>query len=176
MIFRLPQSPAFSLVEVIVAVAVFAVAVTAMLGLLPSVTRVSDRSTDSMNALHLPDALRIELRRMADAGGLDALGAKTKPFTAPLPDTCVLVATRDASRVAALDYQPPAAADQISTEAQYFLIEAWRFADPPLTFAPGDSVLALHIHVSWPYRVPGSLEVSSPAEREHADFNLALNR
>jgi prepilin-type N-terminal cleavage/methylation domain-containing protein len=176
MIFPPRKSPAFSLVEVIVAVAVFAVAVTAMLGLLPSVTRVSDRSTDSMNALHLPDALRIELRRMADAGGFDALGAETKPFTASLPDTCVLVATRDASRVAALDYQPPAAADQISTEAQYFLIEAWRFADPQLAFAPGDSVLALHIHVSWPYRVPSSLEVSPQTEREHVDFNLALNR
>ena len=173
---RLRHSAGFTLIEVVVAVALFAVGVTAMLGLLPSVTRVSDRSTDTMNALRLPDALRIELRRMVAVGGLDALGEQTKPFAVPLPDTCVLVATRDVSRVAALDYQPPASPDQIDASAHYFLIEAWRFSDPPLAFAPGDSVLALHIRVSWPYRIPGSSVMTPATEREHVDFNLALNR
>ena len=176
MMIRVRNPAGFTLIEVVVAVALFAVAVTAMLGLLPSVTRVSDRSTDTVNALRLPDALRIELGRMAVAGGFDALGEETKPFAASLPDTCVLVASRDASRVAALDYQPPASADQLDVGAQYFLIEAWRFSDPPLAFAPGDSVLALHIRVSWPYRSPGSPIAVSAAEREHLEFNLALNR
>lgn len=173
---RLRHPAGFTLIEVVVAVALFAVAVTAMLGLLPSVTRVADRSTDTMNALRLPDALRIELRRMAAVGGFDGLGEQTKPFAAPLPATCLLVATRDASRVAALDYQPPASADQINPDAHYFLIEAWRFSEPPLAFAPGDSILALHIRVSWPYRIPGSLMFTPATEREHVDFNLALNR
>jgi len=172
--FRNPAG--FTLIEVVVAVALFAVAVTAMLGLLPSVTQVSGRSTDTMNALRLPDAVRVELRRMATAGGVDALGEETKPFTTPLPDTCLLVATRDASRVAALNYQPPASPDQIEAAAQYFMIEAWRFNEAPLAFAPGDAVLALHIRVSWPYRVPGSLAVTPATEREHVDFNLALSR
>jgi prepilin-type N-terminal cleavage/methylation domain-containing protein len=176
MMVRVRNPAGFTLIEVVVAVALFAVAVTAMLGLLPSVTRVSGRSTDTMNALRLPDALRVELRRMATVGGLDALGEQTKPFAAPLSDTCLLVATRDASRVAALDYQPPASADQIEGGAQYFMIEAWRFNEPPLVFAPGDSVLALHIRVSWPYRVPGSLTMTPATEREHVDFNLALSR
>ncbi|HEY4246504.1 MAG TPA: prepilin-type N-terminal cleavage/methylation domain-containing protein [Lacunisphaera sp.] len=176
MMIRLRPHAGFTLIEVVVAVALFAVAVTAMLGLLPSVTRVSDRSNDTMNALRLPDALRVELRRAAVVGGLDALGEQTKPFAAPLPETCLLVATRDASRVSALDYQPPASAEQVNADAQYFLIEAWRFSDPPLAFAPGDSVLALHIRVSWPYRIPGSLVLPPATEREHVDFNLALNR
>ncbi len=176
MLMRFRNPAGFTLIEVVVAVALFAVAVTAMLGLLPSVTRVSDRSTDTINALRLPDALRIELRRMAAVGGLDALGEQTKPFAALLSDTCLLVAARDASRVAALDYQPPASADQINPDAQYFLIEAWRFNEAALAFTPGDSVLALHIRVSWPYRIPGSLAMTPATQREHVDFNLALNR
>jgi prepilin-type N-terminal cleavage/methylation domain-containing protein len=166
----------FSLLEVIIAVGIFAVAVSAMLGLLPALTRQSAISTDTLTGLRLPDALRMELQRMAAAGGFDALAGQARPLATPLPDTCLLVATRDAARLHALNYQPPPAADRMAGDSQYFLIEVWSFSESPLAFEAGGAVLALHIRVSWPYRIPGSLTATPLASREQVGFNLALNR
>lgn len=166
----------FSLLEVIIAVAVFAVAVSAILGLLPSLTRISATSNDTLTALRFPDAIRQELGRMAITGGFDALANQTKPLGTELPDTCRLVAARDASRLHALDYQPPAVADQLDGEAQYFLIEAWSFTGTPLAFETGGAVLSLHVRVSWPYRIPGSIAATPFASRDQLSFNLSLNR
>src|SRR5688572_16008721 len=117
----------FSLLEIIIAVGVFAVAVSAMLGLLPALSRQAGSSTDTLNALRLPDALRVELQRMATAGGFDSLAGETKSLAMPLLDTCLLVATRDAARLHALNYQPPLIADQIAEDSKYFLVEVWSF-------------------------------------------------
>jgi prepilin-type N-terminal cleavage/methylation domain-containing protein len=173
---RIRRVAGFTLIEVVIAVGIFAVAVSVMLGLLPSVTRSSGRSNDTLNALRLPDGLRIELKRMATTGGFAALAAQIKPLADPLSDTCVLVATRDASRVCALDYQLLAPGDRIESDAHYFLIEVWSFGSAPLAFTAGDAVLPMHVRVSWPYRIVGSSAVTLPADREHVDFNLALNR
>lgn len=167
---------AFSLIEVIIAVAIFAGTVTVMLGLLPGLTRQSAASTDSLAALRLPDALRVEFTRMATAGGFDALAGQIRPLATLLPETCLLVATRDAARLHSLAYQPPPLADQITEDAQYFLIEAWSFNDAPLAFEASGAVLALHIRVSWPYRVPGSFAVTPLAARGKMSFNLAISR
>jgi prepilin-type N-terminal cleavage/methylation domain-containing protein len=166
----------FSLLEVIIAVGVFAVAVSAMIGMLPSLTRQSAVSADTLNALRLPGALRLELERMAFVGGFDALAVQTKPLAIPLPDTCALVASRDASRVHALTYEPPLSADQLESDAQYFLIETWSFTEAPLAFETGGAVLPLHIRVSWPFHIPGSLAVTPLANRQQVDFNLSLHR
>jgi prepilin-type N-terminal cleavage/methylation domain-containing protein len=171
-----PKKLGFSLLEVIIAVGIFAVAVSAMIGLMPSLTRQSTGSADTLNALRLPSALRLELERMAFAGGFDALAGQTKPLAIPLPDTCALVADRDASRVHALSYEPPPLSNQLENDAQYFLIEAWSFGAPPLVFENGSAVLPLHIRVSWPFRIPGSLAVTPLASRQQVDFNLSLNR
>ena len=167
---------AFSLLEVIIAVAIFAGAVTAMLGLLPLLTRQSMTSADTLSALRLSDALRVELTRMATAGGFNALAGQTRPLTALLPETCLLVATRNAAQLHSLVYQSPPAAGQIREDSQYFLIEAWSFNVAPLAFESSGAVLALHVRVSWPYRVPGSLAVTPIAGRETVGFNLAIPR
>ena len=167
---------AFSLLEVIVAVAIFSGAVTVLLGLLPGLTRQSAVSADALAALRLPDAIRVELARMATAGGFDALANHAKPLATPLPVTCELVATRDAARLHALVYQPPPVAGQIVEDSQYFLIEAWRFSDAPLAFDPRGAVLALHVRVSWPYHIPGALAITPFGAREWADFNVTIVR
>jgi hypothetical protein len=167
---------AFSLVEVIIAVGIFAAAVAVILALLPVLTRQAAGSADTLTALRLPDALRTELQRVAMTGGFDALAGQTRPMTAPLPDTLTLVASRDATRVQTLSYLPPPTTEQISEDGRYFLIEAWSFNEAPLAFDASGTVLALHIRVSWPYRVPGSSTASPPAGREQVTFNLALNR
>jgi len=176
MFARIRRVTGFTLIEVVIAVGIIAVAVSVMLGLLPAVTRGSVRSSDTLNALRLPDGLRIELKRMATTGGFAALAAQTKPLADPLSDTCVLVATRDAYRVCALDYQPPAPADQIEDDARYFLIEVWRFDSAPLAFTAGDAVLPMHVRVSWPYRIAGSSAITPASARDHVEFNLALNQ
>ena len=166
----------FSLIEVGLATGIFALGVTVILGLLPALTRQSAVSTDVLAALRLPDAIRVELQRVAAAGGLDALASETKPLTAPWPDTLTLVATRDGSQVHTLNYQSPPADGRIEEDRQYFLIEACRFAQSPLGFDASAPTLALHLRVSWPYRPPGSAVIVAAVAREQFTFNLVLRR
>lgn len=167
---------AFALVEVIIAVGIFAAGVTVVLALLPALTRQAAGSADTLTALRLPDAIRLELQRVAAAGGFDALASQTTPMASPPPDTLVLVATRDAGRVQTLTYQPPPAEEQMGEGERYFLIEVWSFTAAPLAFDSTGAVLALHARVSWPYRLPGSTAPTPLTSREIITFNLALNR
>ena len=166
----------FSLFEVVIAVGIFAVAITVMIGLLPSLTRQSATSVETQNALRLPDAVRSELERVAIAGGFDALAARVSTLASPVPDTLEFIATRDASAVQSLDYQPPPVDEQIGTDDRYFLVEVWKFADAPLAFDSEGASLAIHVRVSWPFRLPNSASVTLLASREQLTFNLALRR
>jgi len=174
--FQFRATTGFSLFEVVIAVGIFAVAITVMIGLLPSLTRQSATSIETQNALRLPDAVRSELVRVATAGGFDALAARVNTLASPVPDTLKLIATRDASAVQSLDYQPPSADEQIGTDDRYFLVETWRFADAPLAFDSEGASLALHVRVSWPYRLPNSASVTPLVSRAQLTFNLALRR
>jgi prepilin-type N-terminal cleavage/methylation domain-containing protein len=166
----------FSLIEVVIAVGIFAAAVAVMLGLLPSLTRQAVSSADIMAALRLPDAVRLELQRVATLGGFDTLAGQTKPMATPLPATLNLVGSRDAMRAHTASYQPPPAADRMAQGEQYFLVEVWSFNQAPLSFDPGGTVLALHVRVSWPYFIPGSPSATPLADREQVTYNLSLNR
>lgn len=173
---RRRSSPGFSLVEVVVAVAIFAVAVSAILGLLPALMRQAGISAVSLTAARLPDALRAELQRVVSAGGFDALASEVKVLAAHPPETCELVADRNGSRLHTINYLPPPAAERIAADERYFLVEAWRFGAPPLAFETGGAVLALHVRVSWPYRIPGAPDPVPLADREQLAFALAINR
>lgn len=166
----------FSLVEVILAVGLFATAVTVILALLSPLSRQAAASADALTALRLPDAIRAELQRLAATGGFDALAGQARPMAAPLPATLALGATRDAARVQSLNYLPPPVADQIAAGEQFFLIEAWTFNQASLAFDPGGTVLALHVRVSWPHFTPGSPGATPLADREQVTFVLSLNR
>ncbi len=167
---------AFSLVEVVIAVGIFATATAVILALLAPLTRQAAASADTLTALRLPDAIRREMERVAVRGGLDALAHQTRPMAASLPATLTLVAAREATRIQSLSYLPPPAADRIVLEDQFFMIEAWTFSMAPLAFDPGGAVLALHVRVSWPYFTPGTTTATPPAEREQVTFTLSLNR
>jgi len=166
----------FSLVEVVIAVGVFAVAVCAMLGLLPALARQSSISDDTLAAAGLTNAVQTELERIVAIGGLDALASQTGPLAMPLPETCLLAATRDGSRLHSLNYLPPASPDVIAEDLQYFLIEAWSFAELPLAFESNSTVLMLHVRVCWPYHIPFSLTATPAADRAQITFNLILHR
>jgi len=169
-------APAFSLVEVVIAVGIFALAVSVILALLPGLGRQAVVSGDMLTAQRLPDALRLELARAAQAGDFDGLANAAAPMVAPLPATLQLVASRDATRVQTLNYQTPAAGDLLPESEQYFLAEVWRFTEPPLAFDPAGAGLALQVRVSWPYHTPGAAGPTPAAERDQLSFSLALRR
>lgn len=173
---RSHRKTGFSLIEVILAVGIFAGAVTVILALLPALTRQAAGSSATLTALHLPDAIRGELLRLARVGGLDALAGQAVPQVAPLPATLQLVASRDAARIQSLVYLPPPAPDQIAADEQYFLIEVWQFTQSDLAFDAAGAGLALQVRVAWPYRIPGTTVVTPADQREQVGFTLSLTR
>lgn len=168
----LPRFRAFSLVEVVIAVAIFAVALSSILALLPSLLRQSGESADLMVAQRLPEPLRIELRRIAAGSGFGNLATLVPVMSSTPENGFALAATRDGSRVAAAG----SSESIIGDDEQYFLIEAWRFNQAPLAYEPGDAVLALRVRVSWPYRLPGVVAPIALVDRVQFTFNTAINR
>ncbi|MDB6166705.1 MAG: hypothetical protein JWQ83_1845 [Lacunisphaera sp.] len=161
--------------EVVIAVGVFAVAVTVMLALLPALTRQNTDTADALVAQRLPDALRVELRRVASSD-FNALAAAIPVMTAPLINGLALVAARDGNRLHTMSYQPPAAGASIPPGEQYFLVETWRFNQPPLAYDRAASVLVVYARVSWPYSNSGSVAPTALADRDQFTFLVSINR
>jgi type II secretory pathway pseudopilin PulG len=168
---RLSSRHAFSLLEVLLAVALFAGTVTVILALLPGMARQTVDTTDRLAAQRLPDAVRVELMRVATRSGWEALAARIPVMDAASASGFTLVATRDGTRVQVRDEQPPADC-AIPEHERFFLIEYRRFSEGPLRYEAGQRALPLYIEVSWPYRG------SSPAARITAAqfrFVVSLN-
>lgn len=166
--------PGFSLIEVIIAVALFAASVTVILALLPGLTRRGAENADRLVAQRLPDAVRVELTRLA-APGFDALAAQAPLMGTPPANGLALVATHDGARVQSRDYQAPANG-RIAEGDQYFLVECWRFASGPLQYDGAQSSLALCVRVTWPYRQPGVSAPIPESARHEFTFTTSLNR
>jgi hypothetical protein len=165
---------AFSLVEVIIAVGLFAASVTAVIALLPAVTRQGAVTTDTLAAQRLPDALKVELSRLASSG-FDALAGQVPVMTQPFGAGLAFVATRDGARLHSRDYLPPAGG-RIPEAEQYFLVECGRFPDEPLRYEGQKHSLALAVRVSWPYRVSGSAVPTTESSRTQVAFTVSLTR
>ncbi|MBA3848789.1 MAG: hypothetical protein C0502_02180 [Opitutus sp.] len=166
---------AFTLLEVVIALGVFAVGVVGVLALLPALARESAEAGDGRIARGFPAALHAELRRLADSGGFDSLAARTTTLNPRLTGGLAFVASRSGTEVQSLDYLPPSG-ERIPEAGHYFLIEVWRFPSPPLAYAAGGAVLPLHVQVSWPHRTPGNAAVVPAAERARFTFNTAISR
>lgn len=166
----------FSLVEVVIAVGVFAGAIAVVLALLPSLTSQSAASTDALVAQRLPDALRVEMQRLAATGGFDALATTVPVMSSPLDDGLSFVAARDAARFHSLSYLAPAASDTLLQREQYFLVEIWRFPSAPLAYDASGAVLPVYVRVSWPYRVSDSGSPVASTNRSSLTFTCAINR
>jgi hypothetical protein len=168
------RARAFSLIEVITAVALFATSVTVIIALLPSLARQSGESMDLLAAQRLPDALKVELTRLA-AANFDSLAGEVPVMPAPLAGGLAFVADRDAARLQSRDYLAPAAG-QLTESEQYFLVECWRFPEEPLRFDNQKGFLALAVRISWPYRLPGSSASTAESVRSQFMLTVALNR
>lgn len=166
----------FSLVEVVIAVGVFVGAIVVVLALLPSLTSQSAASADALVAQRLPDALRVEMQRLAAAGGFDALASTVPVMRTPLDGGLAFVASRDAARLHSLSYLAPAASDTLLLREQYFLVEIWRFPAAPLAYDGTGAVLPVYVRVSWPYRVADSGSPVALENRRSLTFTCAINR
>lgn len=166
----------FSLVEVVIAVGLFASAVAIVLALLPALVGQSTASGESLVAQRFGDPLRIELQRLATAGGFDALAGRAPVASAPVSGGLAFVASKDGARLHSLSYLQPAGSDALAESEQFFLIEVWQFPTGPLAFDPAGAVLPLTVRVSWPYRSPGSTSVVDLSNRSQLTFNTAILR
>jgi len=167
---------AFSLIEVIIAVGVFAVAVVVILALLPSLSRAAADSADTLVAQSFSDSIQVELTRLATSGGFDALANRIPEMSAPLVDGMDLIAARDGRRLYSPNYLPPSVAGQLPEAERYFLMEIWRFSAPPLRFDPTAAVLPVYVRVSWPYWNPGATSATPSSVRSQHTFVVSLRR
>lgn len=167
---------AFSLVETVIAVGIFACAIATMLALLPVLTRQSAEATDALVARHLTGPLRVELAGLAAHGGFDGLAMAIPVMGVPLENGLLFVADRDGARLQSAGYLPPAAAARIPPEEQFFAVEVWRFDQSPLAYEPNGAVLPLYVRISGPYRMPGNDHPTPLADRSQFAFAVALNR
>jgi hypothetical protein len=162
----------FSLIEVILAVGIFALTVPTTLALLAALGRQGTTSAEVRIAQRLPGSVRLELARLAEAS-LEDLAAAAPVMTSPPEPGLALVATRDGARLHASEYLPPAAV--LALADQYFLIECWRFGEEPLQFDSDKAYLALYVRVCWPYRLADGMTTESQA-RSATTFTVVLNR
>lgn len=169
-----PTIAGFSLMEVVLAVALCAVAITAVLALLPTLTRQGTEATDLLAAQRLTEPLTVELERLA-AHGFDALAQHVPEMTVPLGAGMMFVAGRDGVGLQSMSFLPPASST-LGDEARYFLIECWRFPSGPLRYDDAGAVMALHARVSWPYRLPGLAMPVEETSRHEIAFTVAINR
>lgn len=164
----------FSLLEVVLAVGLFATAVTTMLALLPMFSQRESAAADSFAAQRLSDAIHLELSRLA-APGFEMLAARIPVRTGIAAEGFSLVATRDASRIWARDDLSPGS-EAITESECYFLVECWRFPEAPLAFDPAGACLVLQVRVSGPYRIPGLDMPVAESQRSYVSFVAAVNR
>jgi prepilin-type N-terminal cleavage/methylation domain-containing protein len=173
------QARAFTLIEVIVASGLLAVAVVAVLGLQGALNRSLADVADRSRAAGLGDAIEVELRRLREMpvpqsqfGRLDALARLISASDGP--DPLRLVASRDGTQVIReSDADVPGLG--VEPRARFFLVEV-RQQPAPLNYAEGAGYLALTLTVSWPYQPaagPGAAGSSAAAGQERS--TLVLN-
>jgi len=156
LVLRSPEKvtrAAFSLVEVVVAVGIFAIGIVGVLGLLsPSIKSVSEVG-DTAVANRLADNIQVELERLGFTTVTGALPLTTSTLT--------LVATHDGSRVLRSDgASPPADNDVTATDKppgilhrdRYYGITVQQLSSLPYT--SGNGFIALSVRVVWPYQIP----------------------
>lgn len=164
----------FSLVEVIIAAAIFAGSVAVVIALMAGMARQGAETVETLAARRLPDAVKVELTRLASAG-FDRLAAELPLVGTPRDEGFALVASQDTAEVQSLSFLPPASGP-LPSSGQFFLVECWRFSLEPLRWDPAKAFLAIHVRVSWPYRLPGGTHPVPLSDRNQFRFSLCLNR
>ena len=165
-------APGFSLIEVILAVGIFALTVPTTVALLAVLGRQGAMSAEARIAQQMAGSVRLELIRLAKTD-FESLAAAVPVMTSTPAPGLALVATHDGSRLHSRDYLAPGTA--LASADQYFLVECWRFGGGPLQFNSGKAFLALFVRVSWPYQLADGTASASEG-RSSTAFTVVLNR
>jgi len=168
-------SRAFSLIEVVIAVAVFAGAIVAILGLLGPLMQNTREVLDSATAARLADSVDAELERLVrDPNfGFEWVEEQTSG-----EDFIELFGLQDGSYIVVADAaknDPVTGKPRgILARDRYFRIVI-RQLDAP---ASSDTFLALSIRAEWPYAVPAGENgvTTDETERQWFAFNTGLHR
>jgi type II secretory pathway pseudopilin PulG len=163
----------FSLVEVVIAVGIFAGSLVVVLSLLPSLVRQSADSADRLVAQRMIDAVHLELDRQSSAVGFDVLAGAAPVMSVPLENGRAIVATKTGLRIEPLT---GSGSGGIALDEQHFLIEVWRFPQPPLSYDANAAVLPLYVRISWPYRVRDFPVPTRMADRNQFTTSVAIDR
>ena len=166
---RRDKREGFTLLEIIIALAVFGFVVTGLLAFLPWAIDGKGNIKDFNTACTMPDAIQVELDRM----GFNAVEEATDPSGVGL----FLVARRDGLQVRYEDVNCDVPMDE-----RYFLIKCRQFpTGNRLAHQPSNGWLALQVDVQWPYKVSGGetedqyIEISSSL-REHFNYPADITR
>ncbi|HEX9783779.1 MAG TPA: prepilin-type N-terminal cleavage/methylation domain-containing protein [Opitutaceae bacterium] len=168
--FYAVRAQGFSLIEVVIAVAVFAGSIVAILGLLGPTLQTTREVIDSAVAARLADGINEELNRV----GFDFVkGATSPPGEGETANPLELFAIADGSRVAEKLLANSTTDDRaIALPDRYFRIIVRQLAEP----APSDVFVALNIRVEWPFRLPDGTSngvENEPTERRWFSFNTS---
>jgi hypothetical protein len=117
-------------------------------------------------------AVRVELRRIATVRGFESFATTVPPLSTPLADGLALVGARDGMRLKLASEHT----GEPTSDEQYFLIELYRFVQPPLAYSTNGVALPLYVRISWPYRVRGVGSPTLRRERRTCGFTLAIER
>lgn len=148
---------AFSLVEVVIALGIFATGVIVIIALISSSASRSRESMDSKVAYGMAERIRSEV--ISNAGtALPTLSSGT-----PLQ----LVGSRDGDDVRV---------DTNDGRDAYFLIEVAPATATELLRDPSRGTIGAEINVAWPYRPPGAATASNTTARNSVHYQLLIRR
>jgi len=168
--FKFPGQRAFSLLEVVIALGVVAIALVSVLAIMPALFRESRSAVEIEKALSFADAVAVELRRIGTTRGWANL-ASIEPESSTWDQGLLLVASRDSASVRE---QGSANAD---VRDEYFLIDVRRFATgSALAFDATSGHAAFVVRVSWPFRALAGGPATNPADRRFAVYTVSITR
>lgn len=151
----------FSLLEVVIAIGIFATGIVVVLGLMGTMAGRSTEATESVTALNMPSLIESALREQADNDF-----AAIQSFVA---NESTLVANHAGDRIRVR----PADAD--ADDDSFFLIKLNELKSDEFT-AVHDVVETIAVTVSWPYKPFGATTITPPKDRSSVSFNLAISR
>lgn len=152
---------AFSLLEVVIAIAIFTSGVVVVLALMGNMAGRSTEATESVTALNLPTLIETSLR--------DETNDNFEAIRTFVGNGDALVANHGGDQIKRWS------AGANDTEDAYFLIELTPLDSPE--FAEVQSVMVpIAVNVSWPYKPLGASNPTSGEDRSSVSFNLAISR
>lgn len=155
---RSRRARAFTLIEVVIAVGIFAGAIVIILALFGPLTRSIGEVADTSRAARLAEAINAELLRVCDAQ-VPTTGTKLDALADLVKNGAILrlVASNDGSHVVCetnADNDPVTGTPPgIALRDRYYLVEV-RAQPAPLNYTAGISAfLPLAATIKWPYQV-----------------------